>query len=49
VSDPTPPLSFGSLTQSGFFDLSADGRLAVLARIQSEGNIWVVEARKGTF
>ncbi len=49
VSDPTPPLRFGDMTQFAFFDLSADGRLAVLARIRSAGNIWVVEARKGTF
>ena len=49
MSDPAPPLRFGDLTQFGLFDISADERLAVLERIRSEGDIWVMEAKKGKF
>jgi Tol biopolymer transport system component len=44
-----PPVDFGAMTPVGLFDLSADGRLVVFCRVESEGNIWVVDAQEGAF
>jgi Tol biopolymer transport system component len=44
-----PPVEFGSLTTVATFDVSYDGRLVVYSRAKNIGNIWMHEAKKGTF
>jgi Tol biopolymer transport system component len=44
-----PPLVLGSLTAFGTFDLTPDGSLLVFSRESIKGNIWVHEAKNGTY
>jgi len=44
-----PQVDFGRLAHYGLFDMTPEGDTVVICRIGSEGNIWVLEARDGTF
>jgi len=44
-----PPVEFGSLEASATFDVSRNGRYLVYAREDARGDIWVLEAAKGTY
>ena len=44
-----PPVVFGTNPAYIHFDVSRDGRLLVLARHSSRGDIWVVESATGSF
>ncbi len=44
-----PPVSFGPRAGIGTFDVSLDGRFVAFFRENNRGNIWVHEAKKGTF
>jgi Tol biopolymer transport system component/predicted Ser/Thr protein kinase len=44
-----PPVSFGPSPGIGTFDVSLDGRFVAFFRENNRGNIWVHEAKKGTF
>jgi eukaryotic-like serine/threonine-protein kinase len=44
-----PPLTLGSLTALATFDVTRDGRLLVFSRESIKGNIWVHEAKNGTY
>ncbi len=44
------PVDFGSPGSAGMFDISADGRWIVYPReISSRGDVWVLEAEKGSY
>jgi eukaryotic-like serine/threonine-protein kinase len=43
------PVDAGPAASIPIFDMSADGRILVLAREEVRGDIWLLEARKGTY
>jgi hypothetical protein len=43
-----PPVDFGS-NSTGLFDISADGRWLVYSRSEDKGDVWVLEAKKGSY
>jgi len=47
--DILPPVLFGDVTTSGLFDVSRDGKLLVYRKEDLKGNIWVLEAERGSF
>jgi Tol biopolymer transport system component len=49
VSDIQPPVTFGTNPAHVHFDVSRDARLLVFARHSSRGDIWIVDAARGTF
>lgn len=44
-----PPIIFSPGPALGTFDISLDGRFLLFPRENNRGNIWVTEAKKGTF
>lgn len=44
-----PPVLFGRMTAPGYFDVSLDGHILVYSREEIRGNVWVQEARTGTY
>jgi Tol biopolymer transport system component len=44
-----PPIILGPVSALGTFDISSDGRFVLFPRKDDRGNIWVTEAKKGTF
>ncbi len=49
-ADPiAPPIILGPMPAVGTFDASFDGRFVLFPSENSRGNIWVQEAKKGTF
>ena len=44
-----PPVILGPVPALGTFDVSSDGRLLLFPRENNRGNIWVHEAKRGTY
>ena len=45
----TPPAVFGGKEAVAVFDVSLDGRLVVFPQEKPAGNVWVLEAKQGTY